>query len=147
MLHRVRILIWPIRSGSSRTGIRMPNMDLGPPYINLCNTVHQRKNLSLFSTVASRSTFSTICQNLVPEIYKFVAVRVKTNPRTLAALGLFPRYATKKILIGFRVVENPQYLRNLFFYIYGCTILWTQVLKRPIFRREKVFANISFKPK
>jgi hypothetical protein len=37
--------------------------------------------------------------------YKVVAIRVKTNPQILAARRLlFPRYATKKILIGFRVV-------------------------------------------
>jgi hypothetical protein len=38
--------------------------------------------------------------------YKVVTVRVKTFPRTWTAQRLFPRYATKKILTGIRVVAK-----------------------------------------
>jgi hypothetical protein len=36
-----------------------------------------------------------------------VAVRVKTSQETLAAKKLVPRYATKKIVFGIRVIGKP----------------------------------------
>jgi hypothetical protein len=54
--------------------------------------------------MASRARFSAIYQNLVPEkcdVKKDVEDNVKNNPQTLAAWRRFPRYATKKTLIGF----------------------------------------------
>jgi hypothetical protein len=101
-----RIRIWPIKSRFNQTGIRISNMDVGrPSNINFCNIVHHRKNLSLFSTVASQAP---ICpsQSQKMRCYKGVAVHVKTNPWTLVARRLFPRYATKQIIIGFRVVAK-----------------------------------------
>jgi hypothetical protein len=68
---------------------------------------------------------------------KVVAVRVKTSPRTLAARRLVPRYATKKSLMGIRVVAKIRRIQGTCFYIFACTTLWTVALKRPIFKRKK----------
>jgi hypothetical protein len=91
------------------TGLGSLTWILGPSYIQFF-----LKYIILKIEVSHR--FSEICRNLAPNYLeissgsmvpeKFVVVRVKTSPQTLAAPRLVLRYATMKILIEIQVVAK-----------------------------------------
>jgi hypothetical protein len=84
---------------TNRTGIRIPDMDLA--HHTYISAIYHRKNLSLYSTAASRASFHSELSSLrydgprKMQCHKVVAVRVK-QIRELAARSLLYRYMPQR---------------------------------------------------
>jgi hypothetical protein len=67
-------------------------------------------------------TTSFVKKNTSPRkmFYKVVAIHANTIPQILADWRLVPRYATKKIVTGIRVLAKSNRSKDPVFKIYGC---------------------------